>query len=145
MVFTQFHQTAGRRNYPMRCAQDSRFGYIFNPWSDGNRVFLNESQSGRSFPAMVEAAPADRAIADRVRLFKYRVPEELYDFSKDPSARVNLIDEPSYTHEADRLRAALEAEMVRTGDPMLDAFRYREDRGILDDMMAAVAREIGGE
>ncbi len=33
-VFTQFHQTSARKRYPMRCIQNHRFGYIFNPWSD---------------------------------------------------------------------------------------------------------------
>ena len=28
---TQFHQTSARSNYPMRCVQNARFGYIFNP------------------------------------------------------------------------------------------------------------------
>ncbi len=31
-----------RRNYPMRCVQNARFGCIFNPWSDGGRAFRNE-------------------------------------------------------------------------------------------------------
>ena len=51
-VFTEFHQTAGRGNYPMRCIQTREYGYIFNPWADGERVFRNESQAGRTFKAM---------------------------------------------------------------------------------------------
>ena len=58
-VFTQFHQTSGRRNYPMRCVQNARFGYIFNPWSDGEREFRNESQNGRSWQAMKRAEADD--------------------------------------------------------------------------------------
>ena len=50
VVFTQFHQTSARRNYPMRCVQNRRFGYIFNPWSDGSRIFQNESQDGPHLP-----------------------------------------------------------------------------------------------
>ena len=89
-VFTEFHQTAGRRNYPMRCVQTKRFGYIFNPWSNGERIFRNESQAGRTMKAMREAAQTSSRIADRVNLFLYRVPEELYDFERDPDGLNNL-------------------------------------------------------
>ncbi|MFW6303449.1 MAG: sulfatase, partial [Candidatus Sumerlaeota bacterium] len=34
-VFTTFNQTAARNNYPMRCVQSKKYGYIYNPWSDG--------------------------------------------------------------------------------------------------------------
>jgi len=42
LVFTQFHQTAGKRNYPMRCVQSKKFGYIYNPWSNGEVICIAE-------------------------------------------------------------------------------------------------------
>jgi len=135
-VFTQFHQTAARRRYPMRCVQDRRFGYIFNPWSDGVREFKNESQAGRTFKAMQSAAEADSEIAGRVDLFQHRVVEELYDFENDPDALVNLIDDPGYQGEANRLRDELEAWMVDHDDPALDALRNRNEPEILKRFMA---------
>jgi N-sulfoglucosamine sulfohydrolase len=127
MVFTQFHETSGRNRYPMRAVHDGRFGYIFNAWSDGRRVFRNESQSGRTMKAMREAAKEGSAIAARVDLFLHRTVEELYDFENDPDALRNLAGAPQYQAQADRLRAALEAWMVRTADPALEAFRHRDD------------------
>jgi len=121
-VFTQFHETHGKRRYPMRCVQDKRFGYIFNPWSDGQRVFKNESQAGRTFKAM----QADPGSAARVKLFLYRVWEELYDFENDPDALVNLADDPRYRTELERLRGELEAWMVEHGDPALPVFRKQQ-------------------
>jgi N-sulfoglucosamine sulfohydrolase len=135
-VFTQFHETWARDRYPMRCVQDKRFGYIFNPWSDGKRVFRNESQSGRTFAAMQSACQQDRAVADRVRLFQYRVVEELYDFESDPDARINLIDDPRYATERSRLQAALEEWMVTYDDPALSAFRNRHTPEELSGFMA---------
>ena len=85
-MFTQFHQTAVQVNYPMRCVQNKRFGYIFNPWSDGRRIFRNESQEGRTFKAMKQAAADDPAVDARVRFFLHRTVEEFYDFQKDPDA-----------------------------------------------------------
>ena len=142
-VFTQFHQTSARRNYPMRCVQNARFGYIFNPWSDGERAFRNESQSGRSWQAMEEAAACDPALAVRNHLFTHRVLEEFYDFANDPNALNNLIDDPNYADEIQGLRNALEEWMVETDDPALEAFRGRASRQTLDDLMNHLADAIG--
>lgn len=144
-VVTHFHQTSGRRNYPMRCIQDARYGYIFNPWSDGQRVFRNESRAGRTFTAMKEAAQDDARILERVTLFEYRVPEELYDFQIDPDARHNLIADPEYRDETDRLRGLLTASMETHHDPMLDAFRSRDDRAARERAVTEAVRVLGGE
>ena len=84
--------------------RSARYGYIFNPWSDGQLILRNESQTGRSFPAMQSAAVTSPEIAARVQLFLRRVPEELYDFeaeaegllAADPHRRqrVGLVREP---------------------------------------------------
>lgn len=139
-VFTQFHETYARNRYPMRCVQDRRYGYIFNPWSDGERVFKNESQAGRTFNAMQAAAEWDAGIAARVELFQHRVVEELYDFENDPDALVNLAGDPACKDELTRLRAELEAWMVETADPALAAFRQRQSAEVRAVFMAAQAR-----
>ena len=144
-VFTQFHQTAGRRNYPMRCVQTKQFGYIFNPWSNGERVFLNESQAGRTMNAMKAAAENTEEIADRVELFLHRVPEELYDLQNDPDALHNRIDEPEYASELQRLRSALERWMEETDDPALHAFRNRHAPAEREAFMHKTASLLGGE
>jgi N-sulfoglucosamine sulfohydrolase len=135
-VFTQFHETSGRNRYPMRCVQNRRFGYIFNPWSDGQLVFRNESQSGLTFNAMKAAAGTNESVAARVKLFQYRVVEEFYDFEKDPDALHNLIDDPSYKKEIQNVREALVAWMRKTGDPALEAFENRTSPQALSKFMA---------
>lgn len=143
LVFTQFHQTSARRNFPMRCVQNKRFGYIFNPWANGKREFRNESQSGRTWQAMEKAAENDAQIAARNRLFSFRVLEEFYDFENDPDALHNLIDDPNYAGEIDKLREALELWMAEFDDVALDAFVNRGFQKALDRMMAQVDKEIG--
>jgi len=146
LVFTQFHQTAGRKRYPMRCVQNARFGYIFNAWSDGKRVFRNESQSGRSMKAMRAAAESSDDIRARVDLFLHRTVEEFYDFANDPDALKNLVGDPKVKKDLDALRSELEQWMVRTHDPALDAFRHRADPSALAKFMAeedARARAVG--
>jgi N-sulfoglucosamine sulfohydrolase len=144
MVFTQFHQTAGRRNYPMRAVQTPDFGYIFNPWSDGIREFRNESQSGRTFAAMRAAAPTAPAVADRVAFFLRRAPEELYDLRRDPHALANLAGRPEAADVQECLVAALEDWMRRTGDPALEVFRRRQDPAARDAFMRETAAAFGG-
>ena len=134
LVFTEFHETAANRRYPMRCVQSIRFGYIVNFWSDGATIFLNESQSGRTFKAMLEAAKEDGSVESRVGLFQYRVPEEFYDFERDPNGLHNLIDDPTYEEEIDGFRKALLSKMEATADPGLNAFRQRSPEAIADFM-----------
>jgi N-sulfoglucosamine sulfohydrolase len=118
----------------MRCVQNRRFGYIFNPWSDGERVFKNESQSGLTFNAM-KAAENNPTVAARVKLFQYRVLEEFYDFKNDPDALHNLIDDAGYTEEIDALRNALLEWMKRTDDAALEAFANRTSPAALRKFM----------
>lgn len=142
LVFTQFHETAGRARYPMRCVQDGRYGYIFSPWSDGKRVFKNESQSGLTFKAMQAAAPADPEIAARVKLFLYREVEELYDLQADPDGLHNLIRDPAHAAAANRLRAALADWMKATGDHALAAFEHRDSPEALARFMEEDAKRM---
>ena len=110
----------------MRCVQDGKYGYIFNAWSDGSYWYINNNE-GMTMRAMNAAAQTDENIAARVKMFRYRVLEELYDMEKDPECRVNLIDNPEKKKALDRLRAELEAWMKRTSDPLLPAFEKRYD------------------
>ena len=61
--------------------------------------------------AMEEAAPGNPDIAERVRMFRYRVPEELYDLEQDTNCLKNLIDDPEHRAKADEIRAILQAQM----------------------------------
>jgi N-sulfoglucosamine sulfohydrolase len=90
--------------------------------------------------AMNEAAKSDPFIAERVKLFRYRVPEELYDLEKDPDCLRNLIGSPQHSKVLDTLRKKLTSWMEETDDPMLEAFLNRGDRAVVD---AAMLRTYG--
>jgi N-sulfoglucosamine sulfohydrolase len=131
-VYTVFHRTAGRRDYPMRSIQDKKYGYIYNAWADGKTVFRNESQNGLTMRAMRKAAETDPRIAARVKLFLYRVPEELYDYEKDPDARTNLANDPAHQDVLARFRAAMQKQMKEVADPLAGDY-------------AAYLKKAGGE
>lgn len=127
MVFTQIDMKAGGDAVPMRCVQDEHYGYIYNAWSDGRHWYRNNNE-GMTMKAMNQAAETDRAIAARVKVFRYRAPEELYDLEKDPDCIHNLADSPDHQEVLQKYRETLRAWMVRTGDPLLAAFDHRDDR-----------------
>ncbi len=135
-IFAQYHENSGRQRYPMRSIQTARYLYIYNPWSDGQRVMKMESLTGLSWKAMQAAAKADARVAERVDFFQFRVREELYDLERDPDARVNLIAESSQAKVLGDLRMRLERWMEATNDPALEAFRHRDDEAMRKRFMA---------
>lgn len=127
-VFTVFHETSARVRFEMRCLQERRFGYIWNAWHDGKTKFRGNGQAGLSWKAMVAAAAHDEAIAERVRLFELRAPEELYDFAADPDGLRNLAGSPEHAAELARMRKLMAAHLGRTGDPLSEVFQKRFSR-----------------
>nr|MBI1229983.1 sulfatase-like hydrolase/transferase [Cytophagales bacterium] len=124
-VFTEFHKTFAGIDYSMRCVQAENFGYIVNFWSDGTHQMKGDATSGRSFSAMKDAAIADSLVSERLAMYVYRVPEELYDFKSDPEGLVNLIGVPAYHEKIRELKSLLLKEMKRTKDPIYNEFSER--------------------
>ncbi len=119
---TVFHETAARRRYEMRAVQGERYGYIFNAWSSGQREFKNESQSGLTWNAMMQARRTHADIRARVDHFSLRTPEEFYDYTQDVDALNNLIDRRDVVEDIGQARQDLLAWMTKTGDPLRSAF-----------------------
>ncbi len=124
-VFTMINTTASKKAYPMRGVQDARYLYIWNGWSDGETVFKNESQSGRTMKAMKKAAKSDEDIAARVQDFLYRQTEEIYDLQEDPTCRRNLLAKKGGVGQAKRseMKKVLWEWMQKTGDPQRESFK----------------------
>jgi len=140
MVFTQIDMKAGGDAVPMRCVQDKRFGYIFNPWADGKFWYRNNNE-GLTMKAMVEAAKTRPDIAERVRMFRYRAAEELYEFKNDPDCLDNLAGKPGFENELEERQGQIHDWMKRTGDPLLPAFECRNSPRNLESALT----EIYGE
>ncbi|RPI41381.1 MAG: hypothetical protein EHM46_06485, partial [Bacteroidetes bacterium] len=129
-AYAAFYQIFARIRYPMRCIQDKDFGYIYNFWSDHRQEIRGDATGGITWKAMVEAAQTDPAIAERVALYRYRVPEEFYDFRNDPDGLHNLVDDPAYASRLDEFRQKMLEMMEKYRDPALEAFRDREQPGV---------------
>jgi N-sulfoglucosamine sulfohydrolase len=127
LVIKEYNENAGGSRDPMRALQTKSYLYLFNPWSNGERVMATATTGTPTYRRMAELAATNETIAARHDLYQHRVVEELYDVANDPDCLVNLIDAPAHQQELTRLREALETWMVETGDHMLDVFRNRDN------------------
>ncbi|RLD91886.1 MAG: hypothetical protein DRJ13_17125, partial [Bacteroidetes bacterium] len=134
-AYSSFYQIFARIRYPMRCVQNKDFGYIYNFWSDQQLEISGDATGGLTWRAMVEAAERDPEIAARVELFKYRVPEEFYNFKDDPDGLNNLVHDPAYALELDKFRKQMLKMMERYKDPAVEAFRNRDQTGVMEEFM----------
>jgi N-sulfoglucosamine sulfohydrolase len=126
-VIKEYNENAGRSRDPMRAVQTKRYLYIFNPWSNGTRVFATATTGTNTYRQMVRLAATNEILAQRLEIYRHRVVEEFFDVSEDPDCRVNLIDSPQHKKLIEQQRQRLLAWMEETGDPMLDMYRDREN------------------
>jgi N-sulfoglucosamine sulfohydrolase len=140
-VVTEYNENSGGLRHPMRSVMTRDFAYLFNPWSNGERIMATATKGTVTYRRMQALAKTDPAVAARLELFDHRVPEELYNYAIDPDALENLIARPEHRAARDRLTAQLEAWMVRTRDPMLAVFRARHDPAARAAYMARVEAE----
>jgi len=140
-VIKEYNENAGRSRDPMRGVQTKRYLYLFNPWSNGKRVFATATTGTVTYRRMVDLASSSKSLSARLDLYKHRVPEELFDVTKDPDCLVNLINQPKHQAELKELRAKLDAWMLRSKDPMLEVFRKREDAGFVEAYVQKLEKE----
>ena len=126
-IIKEYNENAGASRDPMRAVQTKRYLYIFNPWSNSERVFATATTGTVTYRLLVALAKQDKRLAKRLDLYKHRVPEELYDVANDPDCLHNLISEPGLQAALTSLRSELEGWMKRTKDPMLAVFQKRND------------------
>ena len=137
---TEYNENSAGFRHPMRSIVTRGFAYIFNPWSNGQRAMSTHTKSTDTYRWMRQAAKTDPKVAARLNLFDHRVPEELYDYSRDPDALQNLIADSKYRGELARLTGQLESWMARTGDPLLEVFRNRADPQVREEFMQEVEK-----
>jgi N-sulfoglucosamine sulfohydrolase len=140
LVFKEYNENAGGGRHPMRSVQSRRFGYIYNPWSDGERVFKTATTGTATYREMKRLAATDKNVAKRLELFDHRVREEFYDYENDPDALHNLIDDPQHQAEIAKMRGELLRWMKRTGDHALVTFEDRADEARIQKYMEGVEK-----
>ncbi|MBF8193597.1 sulfatase [Nonomuraea sp. K274] len=124
-ITTVFHKSDQEVRYDMRGVHDSRWSYVWNAWSDGQKAYQAENMTGLTWPAMQAAAADSPDVAARVEFFLHRVPEELYDLENDPDSLHNLVEDtgPEVVAALEAKRDDLRAWMEATGDPIRDQYQ----------------------
>lgn len=140
-VIKQYNENAGRSRDPMRAVQTKNYLYLFNPWSNGERVFATATNGTMTCKRMIELAKTDEKLASRLDLYRHRVPEELYQVSIDPDCLVNLIDHPHHQGELKKLRSILSKWMIDSNDPLIEPFRKREDAAFVEAYVQRLENE----
>jgi N-sulfoglucosamine sulfohydrolase len=137
----EYNENSGGFRDPMRAVETKRYLYIFNPWSNGERRMRTATQGTFTYARMQQLAKTDTAMAKRLDAFDHRVLEELYDVENDPDCLTNLIDDSAHKNDVAELRATLEKWMEKTGDPVLDVFRHRDDLAVREAYMKKIEQE----
>ena len=140
-IVAEYNENSGGNRHPMRSIITRDHGYLFNPWSNGTRAMATATKGTVTYRRMVALAKTDDAISARLRLFDHRVPEEMYDYTNDPDALRNLVNDPAHRAKRDELIATLDAWMVRTKDPMLAVFRDRTNLATREAFMREQEKE----
>ena len=120
------HTTRGiisGKAYPIRSVRDREFKYIMNLASDS--IFQNvnthgwtwdpEDASG-TWASWLKLAEEDESVTDRVRHYRQRPAEELYNLAEDPWELRNLAGEPQFASRKEKLKQDLVQWMMEQGD-----------------------------
>jgi N-sulfoglucosamine sulfohydrolase len=141
MVVKEYNENSGGSRDPMRAIETKQFLYVFNAWSNGERIMATATTGTPTYRRMRDLSATNPAIAARHELYQHRVVEEFYDVEHDPDCLKNLIDDPAFASQRDQLRKDLDAWMVKTKDPMLEVFRRRDDAAFREAYVQAQEKE----
>jgi N-sulfoglucosamine sulfohydrolase len=140
-VFTQIDNKAGGKKAPMRSnaspmrsIKNLEYNYIFNAWAYTNVIHYTNNE-GITMKAMQKASKSNEEIRNRVEFFRRRPLEEFYDIRKDPDCLNNLITDPKYTAEIQRMRIELKKWMKEYKDPLLYVYENKDNKEIVMDKL----------
>ncbi|MCA8990936.1 MAG: sulfatase [Planctomycetaceae bacterium] len=140
-VIKEYNENAGGSRDPMRAVQTKQYLYLFNPWSNGERVMATATSGTSTYRRFAELAKSDPVLAARHDLYQHRVVEELYDVVQDPDCLQNLIDSPNHQDAVRDLRSQLEFWMIETGDDLLPVFRQRDNAEVREAYVVGKEQE----
>ncbi|TLX75776.1 sulfatase [Labilibacter sediminis] len=124
--FGEIDYKIGGKATPMRSVDNKRFRYIFNPWHMAEYRYANSNEG--EILKIIEKDPEYKEYLDWAKMYRYRVPEELYDVVNDPDGTNNLIDDPKYKDELKALKKVLRNWMVEKNDVALVMFDNMDNK-----------------
>lgn len=116
-IFASHTDHARKPRVPSRAVRTRRYKYIYNFRPD--LAFKNNAMNSPTWRSILKKAATDPKVAARVRSFRFRSREELYDLKTDPYELNNLAGEPSCNRILFGLRTQLRKWMEEQKDPFL--------------------------
>lgn len=119
-IFTT-HSGDGIYNvYPIRSVRTNRFKYIKNLLPDcyhtNHSDLLRKDGAGAYWDSWAMAAESDKSAAGIISKYYQRPAEEFYDLQNDPNEQNNLINDPSFQEDINKLKQMLVNWMLMQGD-----------------------------
>ncbi len=128
-VYTMYEENVGGNRQPTRSVISKTHGYIFSPWSDGERQFATATRGMASTREIKRLADAgDEKMQQRYDLFLHSTPEQFYDYANDPDALDDLVGDPEEASRIQTYRKAMTHFMETSSDPLLGIFKDRHNR-----------------
>jgi len=114
----EFHYHGASPFFPRRAITDGRFKLIHNLRS--GELSASSSVDGDQAPALSKQLGADHPAQQAMERLQNPPEWELYDLKSDPIEFVNLLDDPKFAEQKQRLQQALTDWQKRTDDPFTD-------------------------
>ena len=140
-VYTMYEENVGGNRQPTRSVISKDLAYICNLWSDGERKFSTATKGMAAYAEMNRLAKRDKFWKQRLNMLNYRVPQELYNYAKDPDALHNLISKKEYESKLNELRKVMTEFMKQSHDPLLQLFENRDDKKAISTHLDRVSKE----
>lgn len=140
-VIKEYNENSGSSRDPMRAIQTKDMLYIFNPWSNGERVFATATSGTSTYKRMAELTRENSVIEARHDIYEHRVVEELYQVGNDADCLHNLSNDPTKQETLADLQGKLEQWMIQTNDHCLTAFQKRDDPAAMEAYIIAKEAE----
>ena len=140
-VYTMYEENVGGNRQPTRSVISRDFAYICNLWCDGVRKFSTATKGMAAYEEMNRLAKSDKFWKQRLNMLNFRVPEELYNYDKDPDALDNLITKKEYETKLNELRNVMAEFMEKSRDPLLKLFENRDDPKAISAHLEKVTKE----
>ena len=141
-VYTMYEENVGGNRQPMRSVISKTHGYIFSPWSDGERTFATATRGMASTKEIARLAEAgDKAMQKRYDLFMHSIPEQFFDYANDPDALNDLFANPEYSKVIEQYRRQMVTFMKRSSDPLLDILENRHNAEIVQGYLVKLDAE----
>lgn len=118
-----FHEVTNY--FPYRVVRERRLKYVRHLAPDLSLPLASDLFDSPTWQAVLHRRLDTMGVRETAKVLRH-APEELYDLDLDPHETTNLIDDPRFVNDVDRMRRELTELRSRTHDPWLEVERQAQ-------------------